>query len=58
MLFILAMDVLSTMISKAEEQGLSSLAEVGIKHRLSLYADDVVLFGRPRVSEIVVIRSI
>lgn len=48
MLFILVMDVLSTMISKVEQDRmLESLAGFGIKHRLSLYAGDVILFLRP-----------
>lgn len=47
------------MISKVEEQGLlSSMADVGIKHKLALYADDVVLFARPMVREIVVIKEV
>lgn len=59
MLFILAMDVLTAMIRKVEAQGpLDTMEDVGIKHRLSLYADDVVLFARPVVRELVVIKEV
>jgi hypothetical protein len=45
MLFILVMDVLNSMVSRASEQGLLQwLMERGNGQRLSLYADEVVLF--------------
>jgi hypothetical protein len=48
MLFVLAMDVLSSLFNLSESRGLlHDLGEVGIRNRLSLYADDVVLFVRP-----------
>lgn len=50
MIFILAMDVLSSIFAKAESDGL--LQPLGIPHRVSLYADDVVAFIRPTVEEI------
>jgi hypothetical protein len=41
-------DVLSSLFNLAESRGLlQDLGEAGIKNRLSLYADDVVLFVRP-----------
>jgi hypothetical protein len=45
MLFILVMDVLGYMISKSVEEGLlQPLARRNGKHRISIYADDVVIF--------------
>jgi hypothetical protein len=47
-LFILVMDVLGHMISKAANEGLlTPFARRAFKHRISMYADDVVLFLRP-----------
>jgi hypothetical protein len=49
MLFVLVMDVLSSLFRVAEEKVLlSNLEGANVKTRLSLYADDVVLFVRPR----------
>ncbi|BAH92418.1 Os03g0821633 [Oryza sativa Japonica Group] len=50
MIFILAMNVLSSIFSKAEVEGL--LQPLGIPFCVSLYADDVVAFIRPAVDEI------
>ena len=53
MLFILVMDVLSHLITKAsDEQLLQPLARTALQHRISLYADDVVIFLRPSASDI------
>jgi hypothetical protein len=53
LLFVIAMDVLSTMFRSAEQAGvLSNLSVFGLRHRVSLYADDVVVFARPTVSEL------
>jgi hypothetical protein len=53
MLFVLVMDVLSSLFKVAEEkQLLSSLEGAIMKSRLSLYADDVVLFVKPREDEL------
>ncbi|KAM0826096.1 hypothetical protein ACQ4PT_069108 [Festuca glaucescens] len=47
------MDVLSAMFRTAEGTGvLSDLASVGLRHRVSLYADDVVIFAMPEEAEI------
>jgi hypothetical protein len=51
--FILAMDVLGFLISKAENDGvLKPLAPRTLKHRVSFYADDVVLFLQPVAKDI------
>ena len=53
MLFILVMDVLSHLITKAsDEQLLQPLARRALQHWISLYADDVVIFLRPSASDI------
>jgi hypothetical protein len=52
-LFILVMDVLNSIVVKALEEGLlQPLSSRSIQHRLSLYADDVVIFLRPAASDI------
>jgi hypothetical protein len=59
MLFILVMDVLGHMISKAADEGLlQPLSRRVFKHRVSIYADDVVLFLRPTAEDIEVIMDI
>jgi hypothetical protein len=53
MLFIIVMDALNLLISKAAESGLlQPLSSRSIQHRVSLYADAVVLFLRPSESDI------
>ena len=53
MLFILVMDVLCHLIKKAvDEHMLQPLSRRALQHRISLYADDVVLFLRPSASDI------
>jgi hypothetical protein len=48
LLFDSVMDVLHLMIERAASDGLlSALAERGLRHRTSMYADDVVTFVRP-----------
>jgi hypothetical protein len=59
MLFILVMDVLGHMVSKATEEGmLQPLARRALQHRVSLYADDVVLFLRPENVDIAITMDI
>jgi len=53
MLFILVMDVLNWMVTRASEAGLlQPLSTRPIQHRISLYADDVALFLRPAAADI------
>jgi hypothetical protein len=53
MFFILVMDVLGSLISKAENDSvLKPLAPRTLKHRVSFYADDVVLFLQPVAEDI------
>ena len=53
MLFILVMDVLGHMVSKAANEGLlQPLSRRVLQHRIPLYADDVVLFLRPEAGDI------
>jgi hypothetical protein len=59
MLFILAMDVLGFLITKAESEGmLQPLSTRVLQHRVSFYADDVVLFLRPTAEDISITMSI
>jgi hypothetical protein len=52
MFFVVVFNVLNAMFRVAEEAGFfSSLAAHGIKHRLSFFADDVVLLIRPSIRE-------
>ena len=48
MLFILVMDVLGHMITKATSEGLL----LPLSTRISIYADDVALFLRPEAGDI------
>jgi len=53
MLFILVMDVLNWMITRASEAELfQPLSRRPLQHRISLYADDVALFLRPAAADI------
>jgi hypothetical protein len=53
MLFILVMDILNLMVSKAADEGLLQLlSSRSIQHHVSLYADDVVMFLRPAAADI------
>jgi hypothetical protein len=59
MLFILVMDVLGYLISKVEKEGLlQPLSARTLQHRVSFYADDVVLFLRPTAEDISVTTDI
>jgi hypothetical protein len=53
MLFILVMDALGYLFTKAENEGLlHPLSTMTLQHRVSFYADDVVLFLRPVTDDI------
>jgi hypothetical protein len=53
------MDVLVAMFRTAEQAGiLSCFGLSGIKHRVSLYADDVVVFAKPNCVELEAMRGI
>jgi hypothetical protein len=59
MLFILAMDIMGFLISKAKRGGLlQPLSSRTLQHRVSFYADDMVLFLYPVVDDIVIIIDI
>lgn len=59
MLFIIAIDVLRRLISKAEDlQLLTPLAARQPQHRASFYANDVVVFTAPIEENLVLIKSI
>jgi hypothetical protein len=53
LLSVIALDVLSAMFRFVESaDALSDLSSIGIRHRVSLYADDVVVFVRPSPEEL------
>ena len=59
MLFILVMDVLNSLFTKAEELGLLQPFTRGNNgQRISLYADDVALFIRPVEDELILTMQI
>jgi hypothetical protein len=59
MLFILVMNIINLLIAKAAEMGLlQPLSSRNLQHRLSIYADDVVLFLRPADNELQIISYI
>lgn len=59
MLFILAMEALSRLLSLAQQEGvIRGVNQPGIKHICSIYADDVILFAHPSVNEANAIREL
>ena len=53
LLFVIAMDVLTKIFSKGAAEGvLSSFRGITAMQRVSIYADDVVLFIRPTASDL------
>ena len=60
MLFILVMDALNLLFVKAEEEGVLSLvhAQQFLPQRLSIYADDVILFLKATESDAVAVKEI
>ncbi|KAE8777808.1 hypothetical protein D1007_49394 [Hordeum vulgare] len=58
LLFMIAMDVLTSIINKAESNGIiSALTGVTAMQRLSIYADDVALFIRPSAQDMSFVRN-
>jgi mannosylglycoprotein endo-beta-mannosidase len=58
LLFVLVMDVLSAMFRAAERAGVLPPLPAGLRHRVSLYADDVVVFAAPSTAELSVVKGI
>lgn len=59
MLFVIAMYVLHRLFTKAARDGvLRKMKPPEIKFQCSLYADDVILFNRPSVQEVTVVKEI
>jgi hypothetical protein len=59
MLFILVMDVLHSLFLKANELGLlQPLLRQGNGQRVSLYADDDVVFLKPNRNKVIVVKEI
>jgi hypothetical protein len=53
------MDVLSALFRAAEHAGvLAGLSALSLRHRVSLYADNIVIFARPVESELQVVCGI
>jgi hypothetical protein len=52
------MDVVSAMFRAAEAAGVLPQLPAGIRHRVSLYADDVVVFARPSALELQAIKGV
>jgi hypothetical protein len=53
MLFILVMDTLAMLVQKVSEDGfLQPLSSRQLRHHISLYADNTVLFLRPDAADI------
>jgi hypothetical protein len=47
------MDILSLLVQRASEEGhLQPLSSTYLRHRISLYADDAVIFLRPDPADI------
>jgi hypothetical protein len=52
-LFILVIDILSRLVEKASDEGrLQPLSTRQLRHRISLYADDAVVFLKPEAADI------
>ncbi|KAM0915717.1 hypothetical protein ACQ4PT_010654 [Festuca glaucescens] len=59
LLFVITMEILPALFSATERAGLlSDLGVVGLRHRVSLYADDVVVFAKPGREELSVVWSV
>ncbi|WVZ91117.1 hypothetical protein U9M48_037330 [Paspalum notatum var. saurae] len=59
MLFLLVMEALNALITKAAQENLlQPLAVHQAKHRISLYADDVIMFLRPNRDDLLLISQL
>lgn len=59
MLFIIVMDVLSRLVAKVEDlRLLEPLARRPLGHRISIYADDVVMFTLPQAEDLTLIKAL
>jgi hypothetical protein len=59
MLFVIVMEALNALFAKAEACGLlASLGQRAIRSRLSLYADDVVVFVAPQAGDFSAVKTI
>jgi len=59
LLFVLVMEVLSSLIREADRRGLLAPLPGGhFGHRLAVYADDVILFLAPEASDFLCIKSV
>jgi hypothetical protein len=58
LLFVVVMDVVTAMFHTAENSAVLPPLPAGLRHRFSLYADDVIVFVRPNVEELAVVKGI
>jgi hypothetical protein len=59
MVFILVMDVLNRLLGTACERGLlQPIGHPTVKYQCSMYADDVIIFAAPTISEAQVIAAV
>lgn len=59
LMFVIAMDVLMVLMSKAEELGvLSSIPGIYKLQHISIYVDDVVLFLKPTSADLRLVKLI
>lgn len=58
LLFVIVMEVLNALISETDRQAIFSLLPDKIKHRASVYADDLVIFLSPSTQDFTNIRHI
>lgn len=59
LLFILAMEVLSRLFARAQEEGvLRGMSQAGIKFQCSIYAEAIILFAHPDEHEATAIKEI